>query len=44
VEFKQQLQVLAKLGRRILWHLVLLVSNACFEPDVLGISALRNFL
>lgn len=43
MELKQQLQVLAKLGHRILWYLVLLVSNACFEPEVLEISAFKGF-
>lgn len=38
MELKQQLQVLAELGHRILWYLVLLVFNALLET-----SAFKGF-
>lgn len=37
-------QALAQPAPRILWYLVVLMCNAYFEPDVLGIPALKEFL
>lgn len=38
------LQALAQLAHGILWYLIVLMCNAYFEPDVLGIPALKDFL